>query len=62
MTKEYDWADELISAGVLVPTQQIDANGGVIYRIGEFPPGEEGLRLRAIFNRNVKRHDRQSQE
>jgi hypothetical protein len=56
MTSERDWADQLIAAGVLVPTQQLDANGNVVYRMGEFPPGEEGLRLKVLFDQNVVQH------
>jgi hypothetical protein len=57
-----DWVDQLVQANVLVATDQIDANGNVVYRMGEFPAGEEGQRLRAIFDRNVQRHDGQHRE
>jgi hypothetical protein len=59
VTGEDDWADVLISAGVLVPTEQIDANDNVVYRLGEFPAGEEGERLKALFDLHVQRYDGQ---
>jgi hypothetical protein len=55
VTSERDWRDELINAGVIVPiTGQIDANGNVVYRMGEFPAGKEGRRLRALFDQHVQ--------
>jgi hypothetical protein len=50
-----DWATELIAAGALIRTKQIDARGNPIYRVGRFPDGPEGQRLRELFDQNVKR-------
>jgi hypothetical protein len=50
---ERDWRDELIDAGVLVPTKFVDDNGNRVYRMGSFPSGAEGRRLRELFDRHV---------
>jgi hypothetical protein len=50
---ERDWVDELIGAGVLVRTGSVDSNGNLIYRLREFPAGEQGRRLRLLFDRYV---------
>jgi hypothetical protein len=48
------WVRELERAGVLVHTESIDSNGNVIFRMGQFPAGVEGERLRALFDRHVE--------
>jgi hypothetical protein len=45
---------ELEAAGVIAPAGSDDANGNVIYRMGSFPSGEEGRRLRALFDQHVQ--------
>jgi hypothetical protein len=54
VSTERDWLDELISAGVLVLADFDDANGNPAYELRGFPPGEEGVRLRALFDRHVQ--------
>jgi cytoskeletal protein CcmA (bactofilin family) len=51
---EHDWRDELIAAGVLVATDDLDGNGNIIYRMGTFPDGEEGQRLWELFDQHVQ--------
>jgi hypothetical protein len=34
-----------------------DASGNPAYRLLEFPPGEEGLRLRALFDQDIQSRD-----
>jgi hypothetical protein len=48
---------ELEAAGVIAPAGFDDANGNPAYRLLEFPAGEEGLRLRALFGRYVQGRD-----
>jgi hypothetical protein len=48
-----EWVRELVDAGCIVATDQIDANGGVVYAMGQFPAGDEGRRLRELFAVNV---------
>jgi hypothetical protein len=54
VTDEPDWRDVLEAAGVIVRAESRDANGNVVFRVGRFPDGEEGERLRKLFDRNVK--------
>jgi hypothetical protein len=51
---EHDWVDELIDAGVLAPAGFNDSNGNPAYRLLTFPAGEEGRRLRALFDQHVQ--------
>jgi hypothetical protein len=54
---------ELEAAGVLAPAGFNDANGNPAYRLLEFPPGDEGVRLRTLFARHVQQgRDRQRRE
>jgi hypothetical protein len=53
---------ELEAAGVIAPAGFDDANGNPAYRLLKFPPGEEGARLRALFERHIQGHDRQRRE
>jgi hypothetical protein len=55
---ERDWVTELLDAGALVRTESKDSNGNFIYRVGTFPPGEEGARLKKLFDQNVKQAER----
>jgi hypothetical protein len=59
MTSERDWRVELVTAGVIAPTGFNDLNGNPAYRLLRFPGGEEGLRLKALFDRHVQGHDGQ---
>jgi hypothetical protein len=45
---------ELEAAGVIAPADFEDANGNPAYRFLKFPPGEEGLRLEALFDRHYR--------
>ncbi len=54
MTSERDWLAELIAAGVIASTGFADANGNIMYRFVKFPEGEEGERLKKLFNRHVQ--------
>jgi hypothetical protein len=62
MISERDWRDELIDAGVLVRTGANDSNGNAVYRMGPFPPGEEGKRLKALLDQHVQGRDGQRRE
>jgi hypothetical protein len=62
MTDERDWLVELEAAGVLVATELIDDNGNAAYRLVGFPPGEEGERLRALFDQHVQGSDGRHRE
>jgi hypothetical protein len=62
VTSERDWRDELIGAGVLVPTKFIDDNGNRVYRMGVFPSGEQGRRLRLLFDEHVEGQSRHGTE
>jgi hypothetical protein len=44
---------ELEAAGVIAAAGFDDPNGNPAYRMLKFPPGEEGERLRALFDRFV---------
>jgi hypothetical protein len=59
---ERDWLDELVAAGVIAPAGFDDANGNPAYRLLKFPPGEEGERLKALFDRHIKGRDVQRRE
>jgi hypothetical protein len=59
---ERDWVTELEAAGVIAPAGFNDANGNPAYRLLKFPPGEEGLRLRALFDQHVQGRDGQHRE
>ena len=51
-TEERDRAlTELQSASVIAPAGFNDPNGNPAYRLLKFPPGEEGERLKALFDR-----------
>jgi hypothetical protein len=39
-----------------------DANGNPAYRLLKFPPGEEGERLRALFDQHVEGRDGRHRE
>jgi hypothetical protein len=54
---EQDWVRELEAAGVIEPTDVVDDNGNAAYRLIGFPPGEEGLRLGALFDQHVQGRD-----
>ena len=45
---------ELEAAGVIAPAGSDDANGNPAYRLFGFPPGENGKRLKALFDRHVQ--------
>jgi hypothetical protein len=53
---------ELMDAGVLVRAGFDDDNGNPAYRMLKFPPGEEGERLKALFDRHIKGRDGQRRE
>ena len=54
MTVERDLAlAELEAAGVIAPAGFNDPNGNPAYRLLKFPAGEEGERLKALFDRHV---------
>jgi hypothetical protein len=54
-TEERDRAlTELQAAGVIARAGFNDANGNPAYRLLKFPPGEEGERLKALFDRHVR--------
>jgi hypothetical protein len=57
-----DWLVELIAAGVIAPAGFDDANGNPAYRLLKFPPGEEGERLKALFDRHIQGRDGQRRE
>jgi hypothetical protein len=59
---ERDWVDELIDAGVLMATDATDSNGNPIFRVAGFPLGEEGKRLKALFDRHVQGRDGRRRE
>jgi hypothetical protein len=59
---ERDWVSELEAAGVIAPAGFDDANGNPAYRLLKFPPGEEGERLRALFDQQVQGRDGQHRE
>ena len=48
---------ELEAAGVIAPAGFDDANGKPASRFLKFPPGEEGLRLEALFDRHIQGRD-----
>jgi hypothetical protein len=48
----------LEAAGVIAPAGFNDANGNPAFRLLKFPPGEEGERLKALFDRHVQGRDR----
>jgi hypothetical protein len=57
-TDERDRAlTELQAAGVIAPAGFNDANGNPAYRLLKFPPGEEGERLKALFDRHIQGRD-----
>jgi hypothetical protein len=62
VSNERDWVVELERAGVIAPAGFDDANGNPAYRLLKFPPGEEGLRLRALFDQHVQGRDGQHRE
>lgn len=47
----------LEAAGVIAPAGFNDANGNPAFRLLKFPPGEEGERLKALFDRHVQGRD-----
>jgi hypothetical protein len=51
---ERDWIDELVKGGVIALAGFDDANGNPAYKMLGFPPGEEGVRLRALFEKHVR--------
>jgi hypothetical protein len=53
---------ELEAAGVIAPAEFEDANGNPAYRFLKFPPGEEGLRLEALFDRHIQGRDGRRRE
>jgi hypothetical protein len=53
MTDERAWVVELVDAGVLVATEQVDANNNIVYRTGKFPDGAEGERLRKLYDQHI---------
>jgi hypothetical protein len=53
-TDERDRAlTELHAAGVIAPVGFDDANGNLVYRMLKFPSGEEGEKLKALFDRHI---------
>ena len=58
-TNERDLAlAELEAAGVIAPAGFNDPNGNPAYRLLKFPSGEEGERLKALFDRHIQGRDR----
>jgi hypothetical protein len=58
-TDERDHAlTELQAAGVIAPAGFDDANGNPAYRMLKISPGEEGERLKALFDRHVHGRNR----
>jgi hypothetical protein len=55
VTSERDWLAELERAGVISRTELVDDNGNLAWRLVGFPAGEEGVRLRALFDQFVSR-------
>jgi hypothetical protein len=49
---------ELEAAGVIAPAGFDDPNGNPAYRSLKFPSGEEGERLKALFDRRIQGRDR----
>ena len=45
---------ELEATGVIARAGFDDANGNPAYRLLEFPPGDEGIRLEALFDRHIQ--------
>jgi hypothetical protein len=45
---------ELKAAGVIAPAGFDDANGNPAYRMLNFPPGKDGERLKALFDRHIQ--------
>jgi hypothetical protein len=45
---------ELEAAAVIAPAGSDDANGNPVYRLLGFPSGENGRRLKALFDQHVQ--------
>jgi hypothetical protein len=55
VTDERDLAfDELQAAGVIAPAGFDDANGNPAFKLLRFPPGAEGEKLKALFDRHIQ--------
>ena len=48
----------LEAAGVIAPAGLNDPNGNPVFRLLKFPSGEEGGRLKALFDRYVEGRNR----
>ena len=48
----------LEAAGVIAPAGFNEANGNPVFRLLKFPSGEEGERLKALFDRYVEGRNR----